>query len=205
MRPSVTIRPMTNLDHQQATRIMAAAFGSKMPAMASLSNEAIAEFLSAASIFDEEVLNRHYVACVEGHVAGIMHLETLAEKLQKKTPSKDVLWMLRRFGFLRVFISSISLFFLDNKLAEDEMIVDFIAVDPDYRGQGIGSQLLDYGEAQARQVSGITRITLSVIDENKGARRLYERKGFVVYKTKHSKVLKIFTGVETSHMLEKFL
>ncbi len=205
MTTTLTIRPMQKEDNEEATYIMASAFGRKMPAMGKFSEAEIAEFLSAGGVFDENVLNRHYVAVADGQVAGIMHLETLPDKLQKRTPTKDVIYMFRRFGFFRVMISAISLFFLESKLDEDEMIVDFVAVHPNYRGQGIGSQLLVFGEEVARETEGIIRYTLGVIDENKDARRLYERKGFVVYKTKSSKILKIFTGVETSHKLEKFL
>ncbi len=205
MKPSVKMRPMTEQDNEEATTIMACAFGGKMPAMGRFSNEEIADFMRAGGIFDKKVLNHHYVALIDGQVTGIMHLETLKDKLHKKTPDKNVMAMFRRFGFFRVIISAISLFFLDEQLDEDEMIVDFIAVHPDFRGQGIGSQLLMLGEEVARETEGIIRYTLGVIDENKEARRLYERKGFVVYKTKRSKIQKIFTGVETSHKLEKFL
>lgn len=55
-------------------------------------------------------------------------------------------------------------------------ISDF-AVLPDYRGQGIGRQLLTAVENKAREL-GCCRITLEVQENNEAARRIYERSGF---------------------------
>lgn len=205
MTTDITIRPMIKEDGPRATIIMAWAFASKMPAMKKFSEEAVADFLHAGGLFDERNLKHHYVAVKDQEIVALMHLETKLGKRYKKTPNKQLLYMCRKFGFHRVLLSSISLIFLDNKLKKDEMLVDFIAVHPDNRGQGIGSQLLDYGESVAKKAQDIRRLTIGVIDENKGARRLYERKGFVVYKTSHRPFLQLFTGVKTSHMLQKFL
>jgi ribosomal protein S18 acetylase RimI-like enzyme len=54
-----------------------------------------------------------------------------------------------------------------------------IAVQPNRRGAGVGSQLLDTALEQARD-SGAVRITLDVDAANRRARRLYERHGFEV-------------------------
>jgi RimJ/RimL family protein N-acetyltransferase len=48
-----------------------------------------------------------------------------------------------------------------------------------YRGRGIGSRLLDAAIDWARQRS-IRRLELEVLSNNPGARRLYERKGFMI-------------------------
>ncbi len=52
--------------------------------------------------------------------------------------------------------------------------VNVLAVYPNHRGKGIGSRLLDHAANTCGDMSII------VIDENVGARRLYERHGFVV-------------------------
>ena len=56
--------------------------------------------------------------------------------------------------------------------------MDGIAVDQDYRGRGIGSQLLRRIIDYARD-NGFESVRLDVIDTNPGARRLYERVGFI--------------------------
>lgn len=53
-----------------------------------------------------------------------------------------------------------------------------LAVESDYRGRGIGSCLLDAVAERAREL-GCCRITLEADTANVGARKLYERAGFV--------------------------
>ena len=52
-----------------------------------------------------------------------------------------------------------------------------LAVHRDFRGQGLGTQLLDAAEQEATRL-GCCRLTLEVLHENVNARRLYERIGF---------------------------
>jgi ribosomal protein S18 acetylase RimI-like enzyme len=52
-----------------------------------------------------------------------------------------------------------------------------LAVLPEYRGRGIGRELLAAVERRAR-ADDCCKITLEVLDDNVGARRLYERIGF---------------------------
>jgi ribosomal protein S18 acetylase RimI-like enzyme len=51
-----------------------------------------------------------------------------------------------------------------------------ITVEPELRGAGIGSLLMDDVEARA-QASGSARLSLDVAAKNKGARKLYGRRG----------------------------
>lgn len=79
---------------------------------------------------------------------------------------------------------------LRNTLLPGEGYVEMIATHPAYCGQGIGSALLDWAITTCQQYhqqqdnrddneQPITRLSLDVMTANKGARRLYERKGFV--------------------------
>ena len=52
-----------------------------------------------------------------------------------------------------------------------------LAVLPEYRGQGVGSRLLQAVDERAREL-GCCKTTLEVIESNESARRLYERMGF---------------------------
>ncbi len=63
-------------------------------------------------------------------------------------------------------------------VAEQDFYLQAIAVDPDLRGAGIGSLLLD--DLVERGTSlGCARLSLDVAAKNDGARRLYARRGFV--------------------------
>lgn len=52
-----------------------------------------------------------------------------------------------------------------------------LAVLGECRGQGIGTILLDAVDTRAREL-GCCRVTLEVVEDNPGAKRLYERSGF---------------------------
>ncbi|MDJ0924589.1 MAG: GNAT family N-acetyltransferase [Acidimicrobiia bacterium] len=54
-----------------------------------------------------------------------------------------------------------------------------LAVEPAYRGSGIGTQLLQRLEGEARR-SGSKRLSLDVATKNRRGRQLYERFGFEV-------------------------
>ena len=67
--------------------------------------------------------------------------------------------------------------FILSRIADDEAEVLTIAVDPAWRKQGLGRQLL--GNHLARLAGRrVTALFLEVEDENKAARALYARSGF---------------------------
>jgi ribosomal protein S18 acetylase RimI-like enzyme len=67
-----------------------------------------------------------------------------------------------------------------------------MAIDKEFRGEGIGSALMDSIEERAR-ASGSTRLSLDVSAKNAVARRLYERRGMTVESQwpKHLPILKL--------------
>jgi len=54
--------------------------------------------------------------------------------------------------------------------------VQSVAVDPEARGGGVGTALMDLAEERGR-AAGSRRLALDVAATNEGARRLYERRG----------------------------
>lgn len=56
-------------------------------------------------------------------------------------------------------------------------VIRRFVVHPDWRGRGVGHQLLDAAEAEARR-AGCAFLELSVDEANDGARRLYDSIGF---------------------------
>lgn len=55
--------------------------------------------------------------------------------------------------------------------------VSGVAVYPEFRGQGIGSQFMQLAERQAKE-NGFSRISLIAFEQNTGSVRLYERLGY---------------------------
>ena len=64
-------------------------------------------------------------------------------------------------------------------IADGDYYLLSIAVDERFRGQGVGSLLIDHIEERA-VVSGSARLSLDVSAGNEIARRLYERRGMTV-------------------------
>lgn len=60
----------------------------------------------------------------------------------------------------------------------DRGYLDELAVLPDYRGQGLGSRLMDWADSLFAE-RGVHRVELLVVVGNEGARRFYERHGFL--------------------------
>jgi ribosomal protein S18 acetylase RimI-like enzyme len=63
--------------------------------------------------------------------------------------------------------------------AEGDFYLNFLAVDGEHRGQGVGSSLLEFMEKRA-VAGGSTRFTLDVSAKNDRAERLYVRRGLTV-------------------------
>lgn len=62
---------------------------------------------------------------------------------------------------------------------EHVLAVNGLAVAPQAQGQGVGRRLIESIVEAAKQ-RGLAKVTLRVLGHNTGARRLYERCGFVV-------------------------
>lgn len=56
--------------------------------------------------------------------------------------------------------------------------IELLALLPDQQGRGLGTQVLSFIEAQARQ-AGTRNVWVCASQFNSGARRFYERQGFV--------------------------
>jgi ribosomal protein S18 acetylase RimI-like enzyme len=65
-----------------------------------------------------------------------------------------------------------------SKLEEDNSYyICGVAIFPQYRNHGIGTQLMALAEAQARS-KGLNKLSLIVFEQNAGAKRLYDRLGY---------------------------
>ncbi len=83
---------------------------------------------------------------------------------------------------LRVRITAIlfyPLLHILETIEEGDFYIAAMIVDGDLRGQGVGTEVLLHMEERAREARA-ARISLDVASGNKGARRLYEKKGWVV-------------------------
>jgi len=117
--------------------------------------------------------NRHtylntVVAQFEGAVAGVMVL--YSGKHAIALDANLVHWLRSKTG------EQID---IPPEAHSDEFYIDTVCVHPDFRGQGIGTLLLDHAEKVAQNV-GFEKLTLNVEEEKEAAIRLYERIGYRV-------------------------
>eukprot|EP00041_Stephanoeca_diplocostata_P024648 m.630958 g.630958 ORF g.630958 m.630958 type:complete len:215 (-) comp22568_c0_seq23:3008-3652(-) len=68
---------------------------------------------------------------------------------------------------------------MQHNLLNGEAYLEWIACDPDATGRGVGSALIQWAHAFAKE-KGAKFISLEVMRKNVGAVRLYRRKGYVV-------------------------
>ena len=101
--------------------------------------------------------------------------------------------LISHLGILRGSWAALVFRLYARRLASDELLMDGIAVRADMRGRGIGSRLLAELTSLACR-EGYRAIRLDVIDTNAGARRVYERNGFVATKTERFDYLRWLLG-----------
>lgn len=118
-------------------------------------------------------LNRAFIARRAGRIVGIAGFKEGNRGLFEVPFS--AFW--REYG-VTAPLRFVGLALLERNQEAGCLLMDGIAVDSEARGQGIGTQLLEAIESHA-MTTGADRIRLEVVDTNPGARRLYERFGFV--------------------------
>ena len=92
----------------------------------------------------------------------------------------------------------------ERKVSEGELFMDGIVVDPEMRGRGVGTAILEKLSEFAIE-NGYKTIKLEVIDTNSRARNLYESQGFKEINTDHNPYLKPSLGFSSSTTMVKEL
>ncbi len=137
-------------------------------------------------------------ALVDGQFAGLLTIRTDGQEFYHL----NVGALFTRFSPLRALRILLNLLLLADELKGDEFVVETLAVDPAYRGMGIGTALLQKAEARARSMGKYT-MSLGVVGENEGAIRLYERAGYRRTYTWDGYLVRLATGSAEVHRMEK--
>ena len=135
----------------------------------------------------------------------MLHLETNSQRRNKPKRQEQTWQVIKRFGLFRSFFSGLGTLLLFSPIPKGECLVDFVAVHPDYQGQGIGTKLLSFGETIVKEMSDISSYALHVIGKNIGAIRLYQKFGFTITKSKRLYVGYLLTGIKIYHKMRKEL
>lgn len=117
-----------------------------------------------------------FVALDDSRLVGLAGYHTANGSLTGGITARAIMRSLGLIGGIRA-CCIFSLY--DRTPAAGELVMDGIAVDANYRGRGLGTELLKRIIACARAES-CRKVRLDVIDTNPKARNLYERFGFKV-------------------------
>ena len=147
-------------------------------------------------------LNRSVVAESGGRVVGVLEYECV--RRGGRRPIVKLWRNLRAFGVVESVRAARQLW-IRSKVAlpvpDDALHLAELDVAPEQRNQGIGAQLLDWAEAEARRRQ---RGCLSLITHSENpAIRLYSRKGFVVEATVTHKRYEKRTGSRARVLMQK--
>ena len=120
-----------------------------------------------------------FSATVDGKLCGVLTFQTVGQEFYYlnlvSAFTRFLPWRAVRMMFNLMLLA-------DDGAGPDEFVVDSLAVDPSYRGMGVGTALMRRAEEKARSM-GKCKMSLWVIGENEGAIRLYERLGYGTTKT----------------------
>ena len=112
--------------------------------------------------------------------------------------------LFKHLGFFRGLRAALLFSFFERKPFKGDLLMEGIVVDPMSRGKGIGTGLIDKLTEYAKE-NGFDWIRLDVIDINEGARRLYERKGFVAVNTDKFPYLRRLIGFGAATTMMKYV
>ena len=139
-----------------------------------------------------------FAALVDGRLAGILTFQIKGQEFYRL----DLRAAFTRFSPLRALRVMLNLALLAERVGPDEFVVDSLAIDPSYRGMGIGTSLMRRAESKARSV-GKRTMSLGVIGENEGAIRLYERLGYETTRNWRGFLVRLASGSEEVRRMEK--
>ncbi len=116
----------------------------------------------------------------QGDVLGIL-VSFIGRETSFWSDFKAYYKILNSYDFLKYIIKGTLINkLLTADLGENEYYLSNIAIDANFRGQGIGSYILENAVKLAENI-GCRRVILDVTMDNEGALRLYERFGFKIY------------------------
>ena len=131
-----------------------------------------------------------FVAGRNGQLAGLAGFQDESGSLL----DIDLRAMMRAYGAVGGGLRYLGLgLLLSRERQPGTLLMDGIAVAPEWRGQGIGTQLLEALSRHARE-NAYRDVRLDVLDNNPRARALYERQGFVAVKDQSYPFLQRFLG-----------
>ncbi len=176
-KPTVVVRPAVVQDMDRVGEILTLGFRAKFGVAFGRRMDRVPRILAQIEgLKFERRISALFVADAPRQVVGVIELADQPEQANDSWQQLRIMW--REIGLARALRAAIGLLLLyeENPGDENTTYVCQIAVDPAFRGCGIGRKLLEQAETWGR-ARGKANLALHVASNNR-ARRLYERFGF---------------------------
>ena len=121
-----------------------------------------------------------YISKVDGKAVGLMTCYPAGMLTKLAVTTIGQLVLIGKFRFIRHFCTHLLNFYAfasGSEANSDDFYVSTLSVLPEYRGKGIGTEMLRYARKIAR-VQNYKRCVLHVNAENESGIRFYEQNGF---------------------------
>jgi ribosomal protein S18 acetylase RimI-like enzyme len=175
-------------DYKAAAELYDEAFGKKFAI-------AIPDKTKRIALFEKGFISQFAItAYSQDQLVGLAGFQT---HLGSLTGGINFELLRKELGFFSALRAALIFVFYDRTLQKEQLLMDGIAVNSNYRGHGIGGTLLDE-IIQVGIENGYKEIRLDVIDINPKAKKLYERKQFVATHTDQFPYLKWLFGFSAS-------
>lgn len=162
------------------------------------------EIVHDFNLLDLEKNRNIFVAENSTGVQGVLILKIPKLKKRISKPNITLFNIIEKYGIRELIRGLFMNTLFEYKTPENEVYVESLAVSSKARGLGIGSALLEFAEVMARHKKCQT-ISLQVMKENTGAKRLYERWGYSVIKSRSLKLITKATDYSEAFLMKKRL
>lgn len=139
-----------------------------------------------------------FVALWDEQLVGIIGFKTKTGSFTGGIQFKD---LLKRLGLVGALRAMVVFLLYEHRVTSRQMLVDGICVSSQMQGRGIGGALL-HCLIEFAQGQNYHSLVLDVVEMNLGARRLYERVGFVATGTRRFGYLGWLLGFRATIVME---
>jgi len=194
------IRPMEKKDLTQVVDMYHEAFWSKAKPLKGLTDFKAEKLIQRVFFKVTDNIQFYYVAEEDETPLGVIKLMRASSKEKHSLPSiKDFLTM----GIFKLIKTGLVLSLIEEKIQEEDLYIEILAVSPDARSKGVGTELLDFAYDMAVKNPAIRFLTLGVLADNQGAFKLYKRYGFEVTGEYENDILEKHAGIKKMLAMKK--
>jgi ribosomal protein S18 acetylase RimI-like enzyme len=195
----VEVRSARNEDVDRYVNVLMEAFPDKFLSIFGERKEAGGRALTG-SFHPLEEHGGHFIAEVDGQVAGVLHLAYRGND----GGHWRALPFLLHLGPIRALRALIAFSLIERRPDIGEAYIAHIAIRPGFQGRGLGKALMEAAETTSREQK-LKKVGLHVACDNSVAKALYSRQGFQVVKVERSEMTRRLIGKQCWEFMVKDL